>query len=396
MKMKKVLSFVIAALFLSPSLAQAASIISERGTTLAQNQIKTFEPILITAEADNEITAEHGMNLIIDPNNRVLWHAVETIYFDGTAVDEGRMPASMTPQYSEDYRIVHIPVLENFREGEAVRVAELKMRAYDREMGSRFLYLDITGDLVGETQDLNRYTVTATVLGNATAPYPPSSVKAELAEDLKSVHLTWNNPADWDFEGNILERKRIRNGQELNTELFRRMTFTEYTDNDIEEGDVITYTLFSQDIKNQSEPVIINLTVEQPEEPEEPVEEPEEPAEEPSEPVEEPQAPEVDENETEELEGRFSYLKVRHAIKCREGGSVSNCIWAKAQLMYAQEILDRSEVNLSLSESDLELMRDRLPFWEDRRERRCVNAVVPGKTCPALTDLINRAYYFLD
>ncbi len=384
--MKKTLTTLAILLFL-PANALAALMVSEANNQLALNQVRELTPMNITAEADGEITAEHGMNIIIDENNRVLWEAVDVITASGTAVDNGKIAAEITPEYDDSYRVMTIPVLEDFAADETVRLPGAKMRAYDRAFGSRFLYLDLDGDLSYETTDLTAYKVTDTAaVTDQTSPYPVQHLAAELSEDLNSVTFTWQNPPDWDFSGVTLERERIRDGFTQDIILFDRRTYTEYTDDDIREGDELTYRFYTLDARNKGEPLLYE-TVAEPPEPEEPAEE---------EPEEEPADEEhnLTPDQIDRLHDLYHYYKVRHAIKCQRDDS--QCLWAKINLVYAQEVLGLSDVDASLSDRDLYLMGIRIRWPEQRYQQKCVEAETPDKTCAALEKSLTRAHYFLE
>jgi len=388
--MKKLI-IILGIVFFLPINTFAATMLSETMNQLALNQVRTLAPMDITAEADDEITAEYGMNIIIDENNRVLWDAVDLITATGTAVDNGKIAAEIVPVYDDSYRVMTIPVLADFAAGENVRLVGAKMRAYDRAFGSRFLYLDLNGDLVYETTDLNAYKVTDTdTVTDQTPPYQIQHFSAELAQDLKSISFTWQNPPDWDFVGTTMERVRVRGDQTQDIALFEKRTFTEYTDTDIQEGDSLVYKFFTNDRRNQGEPVIYEVTVETPAV-EAPVDEPIE-----EEPVEE--GPAGDQNlsptEIDSLHSFYTYYKVRQAIKCRRDDS--QCLWAKINLVYTQEVLGLSDVDVSLSDRDIYLMGIRIKWPEQRFQEKCVEADTPDKTCAALEKSLARAHYFLE
>ncbi|MBN2095904.1 hypothetical protein JW752_00700 [Candidatus Peregrinibacteria bacterium] len=388
--MKKTL-IIFGIIFFLPVNAFAATMLSETMNQLALNQVRTLAPMNIAAEADGEITAEYGMNIIIDENNRVLWDAVDLMTATGTAVDNGKIAAEFVPIYDDSYRVLTIPVLEDFAAGENVRLVGARMRAYDRAFGSRFLYLDLNGDLLHETTDLNAYKVTdADTVTDQTPPYQIQHFTATLAEDLKSITFTWQNPPDWDFVGTTMERVRVRGTQTQDIAVFEKRTFAEYTDTDIQEGDSLTYKFFTHDKRNKSEPVVYEAVVETPAT-EEPAEEPEE-----EEPEEDIMADEhnLTPAEIDSLHYFYTYYKVREAIKCLRDDS--QCLWAKINLVYTQEVLGLSDVDVSLSDRDIYLIGIRIKWPEQRFQEKCVEADTPDKTCAALGKSLTRAHYFLE
>lgn len=388
--MKKLL-IIVGILFAFPGSSMAASMNSEYHNVLALNQVRDLAPINITADAAEEITDEHGMNIIIESINWVLWEKVDEITASGSAVDNGKIAATINPTYSKDYRVMNIPVLADFAPGETVRLWGIKMRGYDRAFGSRFLWLDLNGDLVYETTDITAYKVSdTTTLTDQTPPYPPSDFTAQIADNLSSVTLSWQDPPDWDFTGTTLERTRVRAGATQKIILFEKMLHTSFVDNDVREGDTVTYDIYVHDKRNKGEGGSITLTIETPSE--EPVEEPVV-----TPPVEEPVVitpPSTDETELSLLNRLYFYYKVRYAIKCLKDDSA--CLWAKINVSYTQELLDLSDVSASLSARDLYLMGIRIKFTEERYQTNCIEAEIPAKTCAALGRSIKRARYFLD
>ena len=237
--MKKLALTLIISLLLMP-LANAATIFSDYANTFGQNLTRDLAPITITAQADGEITAEHGINLLIDPDRYILWNK-DLITASGTAVDNGRLPASLTPDYMDGYKVLHIPVISNFMNGEQVVLNGLKLRSYDREIGQRYIGLDYTGDKVQEVQDVNSYRVTTDVHTDQTPPYPVTGLSYTVNEALNAVTLTWSNPPDYDIVSIVVEKQVTRNGVTgANNELFINIFTDTVTDkSDVKEGDEI-------------------------------------------------------------------------------------------------------------------------------------------------------------
>ena len=403
--MKKLALSLAVAMVLVPSVS-AAQIASDYFNALSQNQTETIFPINITASADAEITAEHGINLILNAEKQILWDDVATISATGTAVTAEKISASITPEYKNNYKIVHIPVLADFASGESVKITGLAMRAYNRSFDNLFMGMDLNGDNVADATDVNSYKVTSDTATDHTPPYAPSDFKATVASNLGSVSLSWGIPADYDLVNFTLER--IVNGGVTQT-LFSTLFTSAYTDNDVHEGDSIVYTVYARDQRNLGEKAEVTVVVGVPEEEEvapEPVEEPvEEVVEE--EPAEEEVSPEggtssdVSSAEIANLNKYFNYYKLRYNIKCHPAGRTvpsndSACLWARIDMVYAQEVLDKSTVDVSLSAHDLELMAKRRRFPEERYQTYCEEASVAAPYCSALGKALDRIGYFLD
>lgn len=385
--MKKILSTFILLILLAP-ITQAATLFSQNTNSFYKNETKQLWPLTITAEAAGEITAQHGINLLFEnPTIQLLWDAVPVLSASGTAVQGGRIAAEPTVEYLNEYRVVHIPVLADFAAGESVTLAGLRIRAYRYSFGSQFIRLDTNGDLVADAQDVNKLEVYDQSLTDHTPPYAPTSFTATLADDLKSVSLSWKNSPDWDLIGAVLDRKRVRNGFTQDINILNNSILTSYVDTDLQVGDVVTYKLYSTDNANFSESLtkiieVRSFAVEPP-------------------PVVNPPVPPTTPAQTDELDQLsflFNYYKVRQAIKCRVGvpASDSACLWSKIDVIYAQTLLGRSDVQISLSARDLYLMGLRIVWPEKRYQTECVEAVVKDNSCPALEKSIKRVHYFID
>ncbi|MBI5422404.1 hypothetical protein HZA44_04695 [Candidatus Peregrinibacteria bacterium] len=385
--MKKILPIVVLLALLAP-VAQAATLFSQNTNSFYKNETKQLWPITVTAEGAGEITAQHGINLLFEnPTIQLLWDAVPTVSASGTAVQGGKIASEPTVGYLNEYRIVHIPVLADFAAGESVTLAGLRIRAYRYSFGSQFIRLDTNGDFVSDAQDVNKMEVFDQALTDHTPPYAPTDFTAVLADDLKSVSLRWKNSPDWDLIGAVLDRKRVRGGFTQDINILNNSILTSYVDTDLQVGDVVTYKLYSTDNANFSEALtktieVRSFAVEPP-----PVVNPPVP----------PTSP-AQSDEQEQLTSLFSYYKVRQAIKCRVGvpASDSACLWAKIDVVYAQTLLGRSDVQISLSARDLYLMGLRIVWPEKRYQTECVEAPVPDKSCPALEKSIKRVHYFID
>lgn len=382
--MKKLFTLLLAFMML-PSSAHAIFAISQVNIKIDQDRVVPLAPFEITTEADGEVTAEHGINLIIE-NAEVLWEVVESLTMFGSAAENGRVANPTMVTYSNGYKVLHIPVLQDFESGEMLSINGHSLRTYDQRVGNRSIGVDLNGDLVADTYDLGFFEVKGTEQSDQVIPYPPTELAAAIASDLGSVQLSWVNTPDYDFAGVNLERTRVRAGQTENIIIFEKRVFTDYLDTDVQAGDTLTYRLYSRDQRNTGDPTSITVTVEAAQEP---IEEPEEPEAEQEEP-----ASDLDAEERELLEKRLNYYKVRQAIKCRRDDSA--CLWAKINLVYSQERLGQSDVNVSLSERDLYLMGIRIRFTESRYQTRCIEAEEPAKTCAALGRSLARARYFLD
>jgi hypothetical protein len=389
---------IFAALFFAPS-ALAATLSAEFPVEFDKQETRLIAPLTVTSEVDGDIRSEHDLAVMLDPFEEVLWDD-DGLTLSGTAVDNGRVMADVDYYYTDDYKSLIVPVKEDFKAGESLKIEGLMMRTYDHSFGNRYYWLDVDGDGDADVQGTNTYEVRDRDTSDTTPPYPVTNTGYEVNED-GSVLLIWNNPPDYDLDGVRIERQIVDEPLKFFT-----ISFSEdFTDDSIPDGtEDITYFLSSYDIHgNYSDSVelIINLTSAEQETPggdETPPETPEEPTE-PSEPVQEPEAP-ADQSELDELSRLLNYYKVRYAIKCMPGGEpvAQNdyaCLWARIDLVYAQEMLDE-EPDAEITDYDKNLMEKRRVYSSARYQENCVEAQDPLFYCPALGKALDRVSYFVD
>jgi len=385
--MKKPLIGLIALIIIAPTV-QAATIYSMGGNIFHYNEVNFIQPITITAEKEDEITAKNGIRILIDPVQPILWDAVEKIELTGSAASQGYINENIKPVFSANYKEVFIPILKNWTVNLRSTIYGLKFRAYqDPVPFNYYLGLDFTGDGIADVYDSYAYTIEETTpWADLTPPYKPTDVKAVVSLNPAKVVLSWVRPPDYDYEGIRVIKTLVRNGR---TEIDQQMILNKYKENDyedtkVQEGDEIKYEIAANDVMGASEPVVITVKLIQ-----DIIQEPTPP---PAEPVV------VDDAELTQLSSLYNYYKTRFGIKCREGVSAgdSACLWSKIDVVYAQILLGNSDLNISLTARDLELMALRIVWPEKRYQTNCINVQTPDKTCPALEKSLKRAHYFID
>ena len=407
--MKKIILSLLMAALMAP-IGYAATIVSEQKTHLSQYETKELSSITITTEQDSEITTANGINLLIDPDKHIMWNANE-VTASGSAVENGRIAATFTPTFTDSYKTLYIPVLADFLADESFTISGLKLRAYDREIGSRFIGLDINGDKVADANDVNSYKVLDDSRQDRTAPYPVTDLNFTINEEKSEIQLSWQNPPDYDLANITIKRTLTRNSQVEPIETLSSGALpNQFTDPSIQPNDIVIYHIYAHDRRNTSEVTEITINVgiaTQAEEPETPTQEEEQDVEEegssqdstPEEPSKEveiqptPPVTTISTKELNQLRSLYNYYKIRYSIKCRKTTS-SACRWAKIDLQYTQEHLDRSDLNISLSEHELALVKQRIKYPEKRYQIYCEQAKVPAKYCTALGKALKRAYYF--
>ena len=393
--MKKSIAIFIV-LFLLPAQALALQGNVASRINMVKNEVKCLTDLTITADTASEITVAHGLSLILDSGDYVLWDRRSSVDAQGSAVTQGKIAASVVPVYSADYKSVNIPVLANLVAGETFTLSNgLCLRAYDRGTGVRPIGLDVNGDLVADFYALNSYTVDGTLdKSDLTPPYPPSQFKNTYDSATNKVHLTWVSPPDYDFLSIYLERTLVRGGKTATATLLDGVVATQYDDADVQAGDKLNYKLYGIDRTNTGEAVNLSVDISS--------------ASTPTPTPTSPTPPTLPHTQTEtqtqtdtelaQLTKLFSYYKVRQSIKCKLGVPVSDssCLWARIDVIYAQTLLGRSDVNISLSARDLELMAQRIVWPEKRYQTECVEATIKAKSCTSLEKSLKRAHYFID
>lgn len=267
--MKKLLIAPLA-LLLSVTTALAATV----GSELAQRYVKydaeqMIRPITITAEKAGEITAAHGIAIIIpDDLYATFSRTVTSVTASGSAVTAGSLDATVTVTYPKlNLRTVLIPVKKDFTAGSSVVISGLTIRLYDRGNSYRALGVDLTGDGVSDATDINGIQIDDTAeRSDAVVPYDVTDLMVTQSATT-TIKLVWTNPPDLDLTQVEIERTRIRNGAtttatvSVGANLETIAKPAEYLDTDVLVGDQLTYLLRSRDRRNSSTGVSAKITV---------------------------------------------------------------------------------------------------------------------------------------
>lgn len=393
--MKKLSALLFGFMLLVPQ-TLAATIASDFSSDLDKQHIQSLWPVNIKATADSEITAEHGITIMLNFTDPLIWEN-KVISVSGTAVSNGKIDSKVVAEYSKDYKVLHIPVKADFVSGEQFKVSNLSVRTYDYDTTRRYLELDINGDLVADAVDFNGYRVMDVDDTDNTHPYAIYDVESAINVD-GSVTLSWAQPADYDIQYVRVDKWVTTNGMtSYKPKVFYEQLKNTYTDSALSGVDEVKYNVTAIDYVGFVSPdVYVTLDLTAPAVEEEPTEEPIDEEEEVTEDDEE-----VGETEEEELSRLLNYYRVRYSIKCMPSGvpaaeNDSNCLWARIDLLYAQEKTGQSLVSTALSDRDVSLMESRRRWPELRYQENCVDAAEPASYCPALGKALNRIAYFLD
>lgn len=368
---------------------------AEQVTPFRQNfNTQVFNPIEITASTNESISATHDIRLMLPTGGPILWEKDNLLVeFSGTASE--KMGSISELSFSEDMRTVVLPVEIDFLANETLIISNLKVRTYNQEF-TRMLGMDVDGDGISDS-DIHLIKINNSDVYDFIPPYDPYNFEAVYDIQNKNVQLSWKNPPDYDFNQINLSKFITRIGK--SAEFERPVTtgqWVSYLDTaDIQDGDVIRYVLFATDhYGNQSNKIEATVTIGE----EEAVEPDHEPAD-TDEPEPTPETEESDDPEIDLVSRLFNYYNVRYQIKClaaTANATSSACLWSKIDMVYAQELLNRSDVDVSLSAHDLYLMELRVKWPEARYQTNCIEATAPAKSCPALERSLKRIHYFID
>lgn len=408
--MKKINSIFFAFLLFS-SPAYAVDFSASSHINLETNQSQSIFPLTIRAEVENEITPEHGINILLDPTEWILWDETE-IQVEGTAVDMGRVASDAQAIYEPSYKRLHIPVQEAFLPNEKLTISALKVRTYDDDFDRKFFGLDYTGDFVADVFEQNGYKINEEDEGSDnTIPYPPYDLAYEI-NDMGQIVLNWQRPADYDIQYMRVDKWETTEGEERYRPRIFDDNETTFTDENIASSvESVRYRLTAIDLTSRtSDPIeiVVDLVQDQPQLEEETLSDSDE-VEESSSLDEEEMAEEVMDSATADADADvadmvlpfYNYYKLRYSIKCKPAGKIvpendSACLWAKIDLVYTQEVTGEVDIDLELSSRDLELMATRRKWSQKRYEDQCVNASDPANYCNSLGKALDRVSYFLD
>lgn len=386
--MKKFAISLLTVLLFAPNVL-AATVTTEMSIEIAQRQTKELFPVVITSTSDGDIKAEHGINLVLDPDPEfwLLWDE-RTPTVTGTAITNGKVNLNVKLEYSDNKKVIHIPVMEDWAAGDYLTIDGLALRAYLRSIPHRPIGMDLTGDLIPDIYDINFFEVTDDRQTDKTPPYPVQNASYTLNSN-GSVTLNWTHPPDFDIDSVAIDRNIHKNGSDNLVNIFNGFQLT-YTDpaSALVGAETVTYHIMARDASgNLGEPVDFTISFG-------------------STSGEDGtggtgSGGTVPETEADQLARLFSYYKVRYSIKCMPSGVAASandasCLWARIDLVYAQEKLDRSDVDTSLTDWDISLMAKRLQFTEARYQTNCTDAAAPESYCSALGKAIARVHYFVD
>lgn len=360
--------------------------------------VKTLNTIRVEMDTETPpLKAGYGLTLILDEDQRILWHDATSIAVSGPAADAGKIAAAPPVMYSADHKQMYIPLLTDWQVGDVAFLDDLRVRVYDRMTGYREISADTDNDSHADyVTSVSMRIGDTRVLRDRLAPFPAQNFKAAVLQDPLRVRLTWEAPVEYDFSTFDLQRDNAFVADDAPVILIENGTERAYEDTNVKQGDRLTYHLFTNDrLNNRGEAVLFTITAEAPA--------PASTGAPSTAPADAPAAAATETPVTTEaasLQRLFNYYRARYQIKCLAGGQTaqpgdSACLWAKIDYSYAQDVLGRSDGKISLSARELALMGLRLPFSEKRYQTACKEAASPAPYCTALAASLARARHFL-
>jgi len=382
--MKKFIVFIALFVVLAPSVL-AATIFTPVNSVFSRYTTGTMERVTITTTSDNEITQQNGMNFLLEQDDNILWNDNDiTVEITNNGAYESH---TITPQFKNNYKALYIPIENDLATGAMIIISGLQVRTYSYSFSTRYIKIDINGDLISDIQDGNGYKISDERKNNILAPYPVTNAKYAIQAN-GSILLTWDNPPDYDFDHVTITRYTTSNGVNTTPIEIASISEKQYNDTATITADSVTYSIYARDyVNNISDPVVLKIDLKATQEPAEETTPSEEPAQEP-----------VD--ELDQLDGLFNYYKIRYSIQCMPSGITvslndSACLWARIDLVYAQEKLGRDDISVIISDYDKGLMAKRSVYSQRRYQINCTNAQTPADYCSALGKALNRANYFI-
>ncbi|MEK7544570.1 MAG: S-layer homology domain-containing protein [Patescibacteria group bacterium] len=225
---------------------------------------RDFGPIIIIDQNGQSIKAAHSIRITIPLNLYTLWDKnMKEVVVTGTGVTKGKMDAKVVPVYSSNLREVFFPVKADFAKGEEVSIAGLGMRVYRTASSKQYLEMDLNGDKLVDVSDFRGVTISSSeIRTDGTAPFPVTDFKG-VYENSK-IALTWKDPADLDFERIFIEKSFTRDGKAITKTIELYPKDEKYLDEDVKEGEVVSYKIQARDTSNLSDPLTIGVNAKTP------------------------------------------------------------------------------------------------------------------------------------
>jgi hypothetical protein len=96
-----------------------------------------------------------------------------------------------------------------------------------------------------------------------------------------------------------------------------------------------------------------------------------------------------------ELAKKYNYFKLRKQIGCLNRSNIDErCIWERVNLVYAKEILEKTDINEKITQNDINWISENIGRLEARYADNC--KIDEADFCSALNKLIDRGRYFLN
>ncbi len=247
-------AFIIALFIIN--IAYASPVInSDEDQSFDKNQISTqlrnitiseseYDPMIIAGEI--RITLPSNVEIIFDDER-----SEEEILLYGTAVDNGRLEEKPQIEWEDKDKTLVIPILQDFEEGEWFVITKLYVEGFNEaSTSSGSITLNVSGSNEIYTDSKYLY-VKSSSLNDTNKPEMPSNIVLNSTDE--GVQITWEDPTDLDVSQIHILRgvnefpvggtyyELVAPGVEM------------FIDEDLNEGDVVSYILRASDGRNYSD-----------------------------------------------------------------------------------------------------------------------------------------------
>jgi len=241
---KIIISTVLAITPVLFSFAYAIQFTAISETQFDQSSNSTaFWRLTITADEDDEMLPEHGLNFVLPTGEAIQWDRYKNgaLQLSGSAAHK----VDPVPVISEDLYVLHLKLNEPIAKGEEIYIEGLTPRTFKRSLSTRHLGLDINGDQIQDLTNFHSYLVKSVAKTDFIAPYDPEDFQANYDPAQKVVNLSWKNAPEFDFWQSVVTRERMVDGKKQKIDVYSGND-SGFTDKNVINGDV-TYTIYAVD-----------------------------------------------------------------------------------------------------------------------------------------------------
>jgi len=259
-KLSIIASFAISLLILNSTVALALPTMSsyDDQTFSKYETSKQLVEITITDDAGTPfITAENDIRITIPDDFLAIYDASRTLtelYTFGTAVDNGRVLETPGITFEDADKTLVIPVDEDFEIGEYLVIRDISLEGfYNLTVEGQYFQLTYSPE-ADSVQDTKYISIGESSNIDSRKPETPENIVLTQLTDT-SLKITWTDPTDQDLL--LIDLLRgVGAGASISATAYQEMLpdVEEYTEENLEIGDVLNYQLRANDGRNISDP----------------------------------------------------------------------------------------------------------------------------------------------